>query len=196
MSDAVFVFGRDGRIAMVNASACVMLRYDRADILGRSAGMLFAQQSTCPDPRALSIRRVLTECAMPRFDTALRTASGGSVPVSFSTSFLTDEGGRVIGILGVARDTREAHHAAQQLRRRNETLEEEVRALLGGIREGSPARCAAVAPREGDVPSLRDVERAHIRSTLAACDGNRTRAARLLGISRVTLLKKIREYGL
>ncbi|MBA3671239.1 MAG: sigma-54-dependent Fis family transcriptional regulator [Gemmatimonadaceae bacterium] len=44
--------------------------------------------------------------------------------------------------------------------------------------------------------SLAEVERIHIERTLIAHDANRTRAARELGISRATLIKKIREYGL
>jgi DNA-binding NtrC family response regulator len=44
--------------------------------------------------------------------------------------------------------------------------------------------------------TLADVERAHIDRTLRAHRANRTRAARELGISRATLIKKIREYEL
>jgi two-component system response regulator HydG len=44
--------------------------------------------------------------------------------------------------------------------------------------------------------SLSDVERAHIDRTLQANQNNRTHAARELGISRATLIKKIREYKL
>lgn len=44
--------------------------------------------------------------------------------------------------------------------------------------------------------SLADVERSHIERTLRAHASNRTRASRELGISRATLIKKIREYGL
>jgi two-component system, NtrC family, response regulator AtoC len=44
--------------------------------------------------------------------------------------------------------------------------------------------------------SLAEVERAHIDRTLRAHAANRTRAARELGISRATLIKKIREYEL
>ena len=43
--------------------------------------------------------------------------------------------------------------------------------------------------------SLADVEKAHIDRTLRANRGNRTHAAKELGISRATLIKKIREYG-
>lgn len=44
--------------------------------------------------------------------------------------------------------------------------------------------------------TLVDVERAHIHRTLRAHKLNRTHAARELGISRATLIKKIKEYGL
>ncbi len=44
--------------------------------------------------------------------------------------------------------------------------------------------------------SLADVERQHVERTLRAHRANRTRASRELGISRATLIKKIREYGL
>ena len=44
--------------------------------------------------------------------------------------------------------------------------------------------------------TLSEVERAHIDRTLRAHRANRTRAARELGISRATLIKKIREYEL
>jgi two-component system response regulator AtoC len=44
--------------------------------------------------------------------------------------------------------------------------------------------------------SLDEVERAHIDRTLRAHHHNRTHAAKELGISRATLIKKIREYEL
>jgi DNA-binding NtrC family response regulator len=44
--------------------------------------------------------------------------------------------------------------------------------------------------------TLAEVERVHIDRTLRAHGANRTRAARELGISRATLIKKIREYEL
>ena len=50
---------------------------------------------------------------------------------------------------------------------------------------------------EHHVPkSLDEVERTHIERTLRVHSGNRTHAARELGISRATLIKKIRAYGL
>jgi transcriptional regulator of acetoin/glycerol metabolism len=44
--------------------------------------------------------------------------------------------------------------------------------------------------------SLDDVQHKHIERTLRFHKGNRTHAARELGISRATLIKKIKDYGL
>lgn len=58
-------------------------------------------------------------------------------------------------------------------------------------------RDATGAGVERHVPKrLDEVERAHIERTLRAHNDNRTRAARELGISRATLINKIRTYGL
>lgn len=53
----------------------------------------------------------------------------------------------------------------------------------------------AVAPSTR-VATLERVMRDHIRATLELCDGNRTRASRLLGISRRALIRKIEKYSL
>ena len=61
-------------------------------------------------------------------------------------------------------------------------------------------RDAGAGPGPGPGPqpgprSLKEAERELILRTLEETGGNRTRAARLLGISRQTLLNKLREYG-
>ena len=57
----------------------------------------------------------------------------------------------------------------------------------------------AVATVEGDtpptIPTLEDVELAHIRRVLDICGGNRTLAAHHLGISRQTLTKRLGGTG-
>lgn len=56
---------------------------------------------------------------------------------------------------------------------------------------------AAICPSSPGSPvSLDQAERAHIARTLAHTGGNRRQAALVLGISRSTLLHKIRKYGL
>ena len=62
--------------------------------------------------------------------------------------------------------------------------------LAAEVRDASGVGVEHHIPR-----TLAEVERQHIDRTLRAHDGNRTRAAKELGISRATLIKKIKEYG-
>ena len=49
---------------------------------------------------------------------------------------------------------------------------------------------------EDSFQSLAEMEAAHIQAALQRCQGNKSEAARLLGISRPTIHKKIGDYGL
>jgi two-component system response regulator HydG len=55
--------------------------------------------------------------------------------------------------------------------------------------DATTTRATSVALR-----SLADVEREHILHVLDACDGSQADAARVLGIARNTLWRKLREY--
>jgi len=55
----------------------------------------------------------------------------------------------------------------------------------------------ALVKHEGPpLVTLEDLERRHIRDILAHCDGNKTRAAEILGIDRVSLWRKVKRLGL
>jgi transcriptional regulator with GAF, ATPase, and Fis domain len=56
--------------------------------------------------------------------------------------------------------------------------------------------CAGGAPRTGLRETLEELERDRLASTLAQEGGNRTRAARALGMSRGALLRRLKRYGL
>jgi len=61
----------------------------------------------------------------------------------------------------------------------------------------APAAGAAFATFVGDhVPTLDELERAHILKVLELCENQKTKAAQMLGINRTTLWKKLRQYGL
>ncbi|MEZ5480502.1 MAG: sigma-54 dependent transcriptional regulator [Thiolinea sp.] len=60
---------------------------------------------------------------------------------------------------------------------------------------GTPASALPAEPSD-TLPTLAQREEDYIRHVLAVSDGNRTRAAQVLGIDRVSLWRKLKKYGL
>jgi DNA-binding NtrC family response regulator len=58
---------------------------------------------------------------------------------------------------------------------------------------------AASAPAkksdQASIKTLAEMERAHIFDVLKCCDGNRVQAAKMLGIDRVSLWRKVKSYA-
>ncbi len=83
-------------------------------------------------------------------------------------------------------------------------LPAELQQLGGGVPAPPPIPTAEEAPvgapevsrSLGGPATLEELEQRHIREVLASVSGNRSQAARVLGISRSTLQDKIRRYGL
>lgn len=67
------------------------------------------------------------------------------------------------------------------------------------ITHETPSGVPAMAPNEAVElligSTVEEIERELVLQTLARCDGNRTHAARVLGVSVRTLRNKIRQYS-
>jgi DNA-binding NtrC family response regulator len=50
--------------------------------------------------------------------------------------------------------------------------------------------------RPSEIPSLEEQEISYIRWVLEKCSGNKTQAARIMGIDRVSLWRKLKKYGI
>ena len=64
---------------------------------------------------------------------------------------------------------------------------------IGGV---APERSRVLSTVEGGPPYGPGGERERIVAALGACAGNQTRAARMLGISRRTLITRLETFGL
>ncbi|HJZ80751.1 MAG TPA: helix-turn-helix domain-containing protein, partial [Pyrinomonadaceae bacterium] len=79
----------------------------------------------------------------------------------------------------------------------SDTIEPDQIPLLSGSKVGVPASDATpgAAPAVAGPPlTLEELEREHILRVLDESNGNRERAAAILGISSRTLYRKLREY--
>ncbi|MGE4267853.1 MAG: sigma-54-dependent transcriptional regulator [Deferribacterales bacterium] len=69
-------------------------------------------------------------------------------------------------------------------------------ALFGHLPELNPKPAAALVHKTAaEMCCLKDIERRHILSVYESCSNNKTKAANILGVSRLTLRKKLEEYG-
>ncbi len=75
-------------------------------------------------------------------------------------------------------------------------LEDGPTITAGAIRLGAPAAAGPFADAAEMRYTLARVEEMHIREVLRLTRGNRTEAARILGINRKTLLEKRKRYGI
>ncbi len=68
--------------------------------------------------------------------------------------------------------------------------------VIAGSKLAHPITAADIAPinASGNAP-LEEVEKATILKTMEAAGGNKSEAARRLGITRKTLHKKLKAYG-
>ena len=94
-----------------------------------------------------------------------------------------------------------AHEWPGNVREMRNVLERSLMAARGGAALEAEHLPPELGRRAGEAPkqaaqSLEDVERRHIERTVRRHSGNRTRAAEELGISRATLINKIRTYAL
>ena len=71
-----------------------------------------------------------------------------------------------------------------------------ARDLPDQVRAGGSAPFALPHYASDDVPTLKEMEEQLIRRALEKLDGNQTEAAEKLGISRSTLWRKMKEYGI
>lgn len=117
----------------------------------------------------------------------------------FLDVFVRRHRSRVRGISRQALERLQRHNWPGNVRELEHCIESAVVLAQGEMVEEEhlslPQVGSAPAAGQGYAPdtSLRDVEQDHIRRVLSHCAGNRSEAARLLGIGRNTLLRKLKN---
>jgi DNA-binding NtrC family response regulator len=97
------------------------------------------------------------------------------------------------------------HEWPGNVRELRNTIERLVVSSPGALIEAADIQDAATSPLQtpahsdnpfADLPSLEQLERRYLQHVLAAADGNRTRAAEILGIDRRTLYRMAERLGI
>jgi DNA-binding NtrC family response regulator len=115
----------------------------------------------------------------------------------FIRQFNADAGYAVEGVRQDALDLLVDHPWPGNVRQLENVVE---RAVI--LRKAGLVQPSDLPPEMGDAAatdssrSLDELERQHILQLLEECGGNRSRVARILGISRRTVYRKLRQYGI
>lgn len=116
MSATLFVVTPAGRIETANQAACDLLGYTSEEMVGQPFHLV------APDtPTALLAEEQSTS-------RLYRTKAGEAIPVLFSSAFLRDEQGQVLGLVCIASDLTEQKQIEERLREAKEQAEAASRA--------------------------------------------------------------------
>lgn len=105
MSEALFLTDRSGRVIRANPAAAHLLECTEASILGRPLTAVCGSDEIPATPWKLI--ELAPGGRLTNLEADIRTASGISIPVSFSLSLMHDKQNKITGVLAVARDMRE-----------------------------------------------------------------------------------------
>jgi len=104
MQDALLLVGNDGKITSVNRSACGLLGYQEAELVGLPVSDILKSQEDGRDPHAIaSVETLAKSGGAGDLEVTLRARDGRLLPVSLAATPLF-EGGQFAGAICVARD--------------------------------------------------------------------------------------------
>jgi len=137
--DTLIVVNPDATLKSVNRATCDLLGYKEDELIGKDVSLIFTEEEEEEEEEALfkgkRLRRLIDEGSVHNFDMTYKTKAGEKIPVRFSGSAMRDESGRLVGVVGVARDVRETLKLIADLKKSKEELEEFSRTLEKRIEE-------------------------------------------------------------
>jgi len=126
MINTLIVVGLDGRIITANRAAFDLLGYSEAELIGMSFDELIGPKKKEEEEEGIELEKRLKEAAgsTVSFETTYRAKDGREIPVSFSSSVMTDEEGKRQGIVCDAGDITERKEREEEIRKYMTALEQ------------------------------------------------------------------------
>ena len=106
MGEALLVLNPEGAIKMVNPTACRMLNYGEADLLGMSIGDVFEEEGDEAAGAFMGtwLEALIRTGALSRIEARFIAKDGRRVPILFSRTAVKDLAGRITDIICIAKD--------------------------------------------------------------------------------------------
>nr|CBH38046.1 hypothetical protein, HAMP domain family and PAS fold family [uncultured archaeon] len=124
MINTLILVGTDGQIVKANSAAFDLLGYSEAELIGRSFDDIIGPKNK--EEGGIELEKRLKEAAgsAVSFETTYRAKDGREIPVHFSASVMTDEKGRLQGIVCDAGDITERKKRKEEIRKYITELEQ------------------------------------------------------------------------
>lgn len=115
MTDTLIAVDPDGKIQAINRAAEELLGYKGDELIGKPVATILAEEEEEEEFKGTRLKKLIEEGNIRHYDMNYRTKKGEVIPVSFSGSVMRDNDGKLVGIVSVARDTREIKHLQDEL---------------------------------------------------------------------------------
>ena len=121
--DAILSKALDGTVLTWNKGAETMYGYSAHEVLGRSISILVSPDQ--PDEESKMLEIIRRGESLDHYATTRITKDGRSINVSLTVSPIRDSSGNVVGASTIARDITHRKRLEQELREKNEELEQQ-----------------------------------------------------------------------
>jgi len=105
MVDSLIVVDPNEVIQTVNKATCQILGYVEEELIGKAASLIVTEEESIFT--GAQLQKLMEEGSLRDYEMNYRTKNGESIPVNFSGSVLKDQDGKLVGVVGIARDMRE-----------------------------------------------------------------------------------------
>jgi len=114
MNDTLIVVDPDTKIRRVNRATCELLGYTEDELVGKEMDLIVAKEEKIFHAETMESLRGGKTLVNHEVDYVTRI--GKHIPMLFSAAVLRDKNGKVVGIVGLARDIEERKRAEEALR--------------------------------------------------------------------------------
>lgn len=162
MIDTLIVIDPAGKIKTINKATCDLLGYSEAELIGKDVSLIFTEEEEEEEERFFKgkgLKELIEQGSMHNVEMTYLTKSGEKIPVSFSGSVMREREGKLVGVVGVARDMRQVLKFISDLEKSKKELAEWSKTLEKKVEERTKDLTAA---QEASLNIMEDITEANL----------------------------------
>ncbi|MFB6206299.1 MAG: PAS domain S-box protein [Haloglomus sp.] len=166
--DPVYALDTEGRFTLVNDALVELLGHDRESLVGAHVSTVIPEEDVARGRELIEDLRT-SDAQYETLETQVRTADGVPRTLELHITLLTDEGGEVVGRVGVCRDVTELRESERRLSVFDRVLRHNLRNKMNIVL----ARAASIEEGRGDAEAQAEAIRQAGEELLTLSDRTR-----------------------